>query len=531
MRNLKRQNTTFGAITIIGGLIGVTVGTVFAGAWKSGFTIFSKRFQSDRALPYVCAFGSFVGSILLFSILIFFSEMPTVTWSVLFVNMFFLCLNWGLNVDIVMSVIVPWRRNTAFSIYMLISHMFGDATGPYIVGAISDATRKGNTPYDHYRSLITSFYLTAAMLVSLPGGLEPPTFRLTAERAAYCATEAGDGGGGTFHFMTTNVNSVVNVFQNVFTNHGSTLLNGILIATTIGGQSLIRKLTFACPCAYPLNIYHSAVFMVGPSIALLLIGTMVNTTTWKLVHGACFRVSATRHSWKTTFVSWVEVILQACVAPVAWLFVVFLDGGYFRCLRAHEFCLMDTAEMCRNATILKYYQDSHSFDSMSGSGKYCPACICELGGSDGSYLEAQSQIIAWVLVLAAAGVAFLSICCTRMCDKYTLVQRQYVETFKSEEASKFDAIAKEHAAQLADRNARAFFAQKDWSKRDWDWVSGIPEVNNPFFARLKLIATEKTQQTMYTPLQLWNDHKGYRIAPPEVQQVDETVQIAQIKED
>ena len=26
--------------------------------------------------------------------------------------------------------------------------------------------------------------------VSLPGGLEPPTFRLTAERAAYCATEA-----------------------------------------------------------------------------------------------------------------------------------------------------------------------------------------------------------------------------------------------------------------------------------------------------------------------------------------------------
>ena len=25
---------------------------------------------------------------------------------------------------------------------------------------------------------------------SLPGGLEPPTFRLTAERATYCATEA-----------------------------------------------------------------------------------------------------------------------------------------------------------------------------------------------------------------------------------------------------------------------------------------------------------------------------------------------------
>ncbi len=27
--------------------------------------------------------------------------------------------------------------------------------------------------------------------VPLPGGLEPPTYRLTAERATYCAMEAG----------------------------------------------------------------------------------------------------------------------------------------------------------------------------------------------------------------------------------------------------------------------------------------------------------------------------------------------------
>ncbi|PIO58339.1 hypothetical protein TELCIR_20228, partial [Teladorsagia circumcincta] len=33
------------------------------------------------------------------------------------------------------SVIVPSRRSTAFSYFMLISHLFGDATGPYIIGA------------------------------------------------------------------------------------------------------------------------------------------------------------------------------------------------------------------------------------------------------------------------------------------------------------------------------------------------------------------------------------------------------------
>ncbi|KHJ84703.1 hypothetical protein OESDEN_15580 [Oesophagostomum dentatum] len=169
----------------------------------------------------------------------------------------------------------------------------------------------------------------------------------------------------------SNANSVVNVFQNLFSNHGSTLLNAILIVTTIGGQSIIRKLTFSCPCGYPLNMFHSLVFMFGPSLALFVI----------------------------------------------------------------------------------------------------------------------------------------AICCVRMCDKYTYVQHQYVETYKMEETSKFEQVAKEHASQLAERNARAFFNQKDWTKRDWDWVSGVAEVNNPMFARLRLIAAEKTKTTMYTPLQLWNDHK------------------------
>uniref|UniRef100_A0A8R1E7D5 Uncharacterized protein n=1 Tax=Caenorhabditis japonica TaxID=281687 RepID=A0A8R1E7D5_CAEJA len=52
--------------------------------------------------------------------------------------------------------------------------------------------------------------------------------------------------------------------------------------------------------------------------------------------------------------------------------------------------------------------------------------------------------------------------------------------------------------------------------RDYS-ITGIPEVNNPLFARLRLIAIEKTQQTMYTPLQLWNDNKGYRIPQPDLQ--------------
>ncbi len=52
---------------------------------------------------------------------------------------------------------------------------------------------------------------------------------------------------------------------------------------------LIRRLTFTCPCSYPLNVIHSAVFILGPSMALFIIGIMLNSTVWRLVHGCMFR--------------------------------------------------------------------------------------------------------------------------------------------------------------------------------------------------------------------------------------------------
>ncbi|KAK6014863.1 hypothetical protein OSTOST_19744, partial [Ostertagia ostertagi] len=194
------------------------------------------------------------------------------------------------------------------------------------------------------------------------------------------------------------------------------------------------------------------------------------------------RVPETRHSWSTLFASWVEIVAQALLAPAAWLFVVFLDGGYYRCLLAHNYCPLNTSHHCVNITVLEYYKSSQEFDKMSGEGKiykcgvfsYLPALyIATFDGWDAANLEAQSQIYAWMILLLFGVGTFLVICIVRMCDKYTYVQRQYVETYKNEETNKFDGVAKEHAATLAERNARAFFNHKDWSKRDWDWVSGI----------------------------------------------------------
>ncbi|KAK6027400.1 hypothetical protein OSTOST_06569, partial [Ostertagia ostertagi] len=209
----------------------------------------------------------------------------------------------------------------------------------------------------------------------------------------------------------SGANSVVNVFQNLFSNHGSTFLNIILVVSTIGGQSIIRKLTFACPCSFPLNVYHSLVFMFGPAIALFIIGIVLNTTTWKILHGTCF--------------------------------------SYYRCLLAHNYCPLNTSHHCVNITVLEYYKSSQEFEQNVWRREVLPAL----------YMQPR-----WIDLHCSA-------CVTR----YTYVQRQYVETYKNEETNKFEWPTKEHAATLAERNAR------------------VAEINNPMFARLRLIAAEKTK--------------------------------------
>ncbi|EYC44932.1 hypothetical protein Y032_0445g1585 [Ancylostoma ceylanicum] len=99
----------------------------------------------------------------------------------MFVTITATCFNWATNVDMLMAVVIPSRRNAANSWQILLSHLFGDASGPYIIGIvslhpehskistytqISDAIRgDDSSPYGHFHSLITSFYLPNALLL------------------------------------------------------------------------------------------------------------------------------------------------------------------------------------------------------------------------------------------------------------------------------------------------------------------------------------------------------------------------------
>ena len=61
--------------------------------------------------------------------------------------------NWAIVSDITLYIVIPTRRSFASATQILVSHAFGDAISPYLIGAIADWVKAyiSNDP-DNYAS-------------------------------------------------------------------------------------------------------------------------------------------------------------------------------------------------------------------------------------------------------------------------------------------------------------------------------------------------------------------------------------------
>eukprot|EP01134_Creolimax_fragrantissima_P002859 CFRG2859T1 len=118
-----------GGVTAINGIVGTLSGAIF-GVWLGRYT--------ERADPFICGIGMGVAAPFCSVALEKFQSNSGLAWLCLFIAEYGLCLNWALNASILLSVIAPERRSTAESIQILLSHIFGDALSPYVVGLVSD---------------------------------------------------------------------------------------------------------------------------------------------------------------------------------------------------------------------------------------------------------------------------------------------------------------------------------------------------------------------------------------------------------
>lgn len=160
---VTRISIIFGVITCCGGIMGIVIGSLAAQAWREGKW---RLKPSNRADPFVCAAGSLFATPLLFLTLIVASHSFNVAWVFLFLGVTCMCLNWAINMDILMHVIISSRRASACAIQTLIGHLFGDASSPYIIGFISDSIRGDQTSSKaKYYALQQAMFLPNAILV------------------------------------------------------------------------------------------------------------------------------------------------------------------------------------------------------------------------------------------------------------------------------------------------------------------------------------------------------------------------------
>ncbi|KRY00526.1 Protein spinster -like protein 1 [Trichinella pseudospiralis] len=132
IQSAKSINLVFGLITCLAGFFGVAVGSTASQIW---------RHTNPRADPLVCAIGLTLCVPFLYAALCTVEHSLTLCWPLIFATITLLCINWSILSDILLSVIVPHRRSTATACQILVSHLLGDASSPYIIGQLSDILR------------------------------------------------------------------------------------------------------------------------------------------------------------------------------------------------------------------------------------------------------------------------------------------------------------------------------------------------------------------------------------------------------
>ncbi|XP_018904205.1 protein spinster isoform X2 [Bemisia tabaci] len=135
MENIELNDVTykFGIITMIAGLLGVPLGSYIAQRLKPYY---------PRIDPYICAIGLLMSAPLLFFASVCAKSNITLCYIFIFFGQLFLNLNWSIVADILLYVVAPTRRSTAEALQILISHAFGDAGSPYLIGLLSEFFQK-----------------------------------------------------------------------------------------------------------------------------------------------------------------------------------------------------------------------------------------------------------------------------------------------------------------------------------------------------------------------------------------------------
>ena len=95
----------FGIITCAAGLIGVIIGSSISKGLRNQVGNAEAYVKAD---PVICAAGSLLATPLMFLALVFTVVRMDVGWILIFIAVTCMCINWAVNVDIMM--VIPFKQ-------------------------------------------------------------------------------------------------------------------------------------------------------------------------------------------------------------------------------------------------------------------------------------------------------------------------------------------------------------------------------------------------------------------------------------
>eukprot|EP00090_Calanus_glacialis_P008185 TRINITY_DN1649_c0_g2_i1.p1 TRINITY_DN1649_c0_g2~~TRINITY_DN1649_c0_g2_i1.p1 ORF type:complete len:563 (-),score=152.44 TRINITY_DN1649_c0_g2_i1:282-1970(-) len=152
---LANVSFKFGIVMTLSGLLGVP-----AGSYISQII----RHQVPNADPIVCAVTLLVSVPILFFGFATANYSLSLCYGLTFFAGLLLNANWSIVSDMTLYIVIPTRRGVATATQILVSHMFGDAFSPYLIGALADSFKPLISP----SSNLTMSTDPATTLVNIP---------------------------------------------------------------------------------------------------------------------------------------------------------------------------------------------------------------------------------------------------------------------------------------------------------------------------------------------------------------------------
>ncbi|NWH52526.1 CAHM6 protein, partial [Fregata magnificens] len=263
-----------------------------------------------------------------------------------------------------------------------------------------------------------------------------------------------------------------------FIRHQTVLGYSIVSLLTAASEYIFSSVVFKCPCNSG-NMLYGSVFLIVPAFILFLLGYMLSDELLCLLTGSCprkNRCSCSRRHWRTC-TGYCHLLLpvtvRALVAPLTWVAVALFRASFYECAASGS-------SLIRNLVCKDKGQECHKLLAKMP----CKERLSEEMPREFLNLQAQSQLIGWLLIVIVVTVVLISTCVSHCCSSVSYLQLKFWKIYLKKEQELFEIKAEEHAATLAERNVNCFFeftnpaAFQTPSNEDWQKISFLHNLNS-----------------------------------------------------